>query len=124
MKSVISNLLRHRWSTFIGATCIALTLSLMSAGAQTGITYVYDEVGRLIAVIDPAGDTARYSYDAVGNVLSISRYSSSTLSLISFSPTSGPIGSNITIYGTACSTTTPPKKNTFFFSLVPPLSLS
>ncbi len=95
MKSVISNVLRHHWSIFISASCIALTLSLMGVRAQTGITYVYDEVGRLIAVIDPAGDTARYSYDAVGNVLSISRYSSSTLSLISFSPTSGPIGSNV-----------------------------
>jgi YD repeat-containing protein len=76
------------------------------ARAQSGdLTYVYDESGRLIAVIDPAGDTARYSYDAVGNLLSISRQSSSTVSIISFTPTTGPIGASVTIYGTAFSAT-------------------
>ncbi len=82
--------------------------------AQSGITYVYDELGRLIAVSDPSGDTARYSYDAVGNILSISRYSSSTLSLINFNPTSGPVGTSVTIYGTAFSTT--PSSNTVTFN--------
>lgn len=38
-----------------------------------GITYVYDALGRLIAVIDPAGEVTRYEYDAVGNVQSVSR---------------------------------------------------
>src|SRR5215208_500705 len=105
MKSVVSNVIRHRRFFFIINLCLALTLSLMSVNGQSGITYVYDELGRLIAVIDPTGDTARYSYDAVGNVLSISRHSSSTLTLINFTPTSGPIGASVTIYGTAFSTT-------------------
>src|SRR5262249_59468987 len=96
---------------------IALFLLLTSpsyVSAQSGITYVYDELGRLIAVTDPAGDTARYSYDAVGNILSISRYTSSTLSLINFSPTSGPVGTTVTINGTAFSTT--PSSNTVTFN--------
>ena len=71
-----------------------------SAGAQT-VSYVYDELGRLIAVTDPAGDTAVYTYDSVGNVLSINRHSSSVLSIIQFTPATGPVGTAVTIYGTA-----------------------
>ncbi len=35
------------------------------------ITYLYDDLGRLVRVIDENGDAATYHYDAVGNVLSI-----------------------------------------------------
>ena len=115
MKTVILlNLLRHRLFVFIATPSLALCVWAISVSGQTGISYVYDELGRLIAVTDPAGDTARYSYDAVGNILSISRYSSSTLSLITFTPTSGPIGATVTIYGTAFSTT--PSSNTVTFN--------
>ena len=110
----LSNLLRHRLFLVIVTPFLTLCVWAMSVRGQTGISYVYDELGRLIAVTDPAGDTARYSYDAVGNILSISRYSSSTLSLISFNPTSGPIGATVTIYGTAFSTT--PSQNTVTFN--------
>jgi YD repeat-containing protein len=34
---------------------------------------MYDEIGRLIAVVDPGGDTVTYTYDAVGNLLEIER---------------------------------------------------
>lgn len=115
MKTVVLlNLLRQRLFLFIVTPCLALCVWAMSVSGQSGISYVYDELGRLIAVTDPAGDTARYSYDAVGNILSISRYSSSTLSLITFTPTSGPIGATVTIYGTAFSTT--PSQNTVTFN--------
>jgi YD repeat-containing protein len=114
MKSVVVlKVSRSRWLLFVVISCLALNLSVPRGNGQGGITYVYDELGRLIAVIDPAGDTARYSYDAVGNVLSISRYSSSTLSLINFTPTSGPIGASITIYGTAFSATASQNTVTF-----------
>ena len=63
--------------------------------------YVYDDAGRLTAVIDPTGDTAIYNYDAVGNLLSITRQASSTLSVLDFTPKSGPVGTTVTIYGTA-----------------------
>ena len=115
MKSVIFlNLItRNRFYLFIAACCITLVLcgGLM---AQSPIVYVYDELGRVIAVTDPAGDTVRYNYDAVGNVTSISRAASSTLSFISFSPGSGPVGATVTIYGTAFSTT--PANNTVTFN--------
>lgn len=115
MKTVVSlNLLRHCLFLFIVSPFLTLCLWAISVSGQTGISYIYDELGRLIAVTDPAGDTARYSYDSVGNILSISRYSSATLSLISFTPTSGPVGASVTIYGTAFSTT--PSQNTVTFN--------
>ena len=35
--------------------------------------YIYDDLGRLSQVIDKQGNVATYSYDAVGNFLSITR---------------------------------------------------
>ena len=90
---------------------MALSASLQ---AQTGITYVYDELGRLVGVVDPAGETAIYTYDAVGNILSIKRQSSSQLSVIEYTPNKGPVGKPVTIYGTAFSTT--PSQNTVQFN--------
>jgi len=84
--------------------------------AQTSnpISYVYDDLGRLVAVTDPNADTATYSYDAVGNVVSISRYNSSQLSIIYFTPSSGTVGTTVTIFGTAFSPT--PSQNTVQFN--------
>lgn len=78
------------------------------------IVYIYDESGRLVAVMDPASDTVIYTYDAVGNLLSISRQSSATASIIKFTPNSGSIGAPVTIYGTGFSTT--PSQNTVTFN--------
>ena len=54
--------------------------------AQSSVQYVYDNAGRLIAVIDASGDSAVYHYDAVGNILSIDRQAASTVSIITFGP--------------------------------------
>jgi YD repeat-containing protein len=35
--------------------------------------YIYDDMGRLSQVIDGQGNVATYTYDAVGNLLSITR---------------------------------------------------
>ena len=64
---------------------LLLTLMFVSAWAHAAeIDYVYDDLGRLRAVDDPSSDTAVYNYDAVGNLLSISRQSSSVVSIIDF----------------------------------------
>jgi YD repeat-containing protein len=90
-----------------------MPIALESAIAAE-ISYIYDELGRLKAVVDPATDTAVYNYDAVGNLLTISRQSSSTVSIIEFAPKSGPVGTTVTIYGTGFSTT--PSQNTVQFN--------
>ena len=53
----------RRWAVSIGLVSMALVCGLSSAA---DISYVYDNLGRVIAVIDPASDTAVYAYDAVG----------------------------------------------------------
>src|ERR1044072_7851657 len=70
--------------------------------------------GRLTAAIDPEGETAAYSWDAAGNLLSISRGSSSKLSIVQLSPAKGEIGQTIEIEGTGFSTT--PGVNTVKFN--------
>jgi hypothetical protein len=45
-----------------------------SANAQQGVSYLYDDLGRLSKVVDVvSGQCAIYEYDAVGNILSITR---------------------------------------------------
>ena len=96
-----------------GGTTTA-NFSLASASATAGIVYVYDELQRLKSVIDPIGEAATYSYDAVGNLLSIARNNSSQTSIIDFNPNSGPAGSTVTIHGTGYSAT--PSQNSVTFN--------
>jgi YD repeat-containing protein len=84
------------------------------AAAQQPIQYLYDSGGRLVGVVDPAADTVVYSYDAVGNLLSIARFASTTVSVIAFSPASAAVGATVTISGTGFSTT--PGQNTVTFN--------
>ena len=70
-----------------------LTASAIAVSAQTPtVRYVYDELGRLVAVIDQNGDAAVYNYDAVGNLLSITRKSSGSVAIFELTPNSGPVG--------------------------------
>ena len=84
------------------------------AAHAADISYVYDSLGRLLAVVDSSGDTVTYAYDSTGNLLSISRYASSTLSIINVTPSQGPVGTAVTISGTGFSTS--PSQNTVTFN--------
>ena len=70
--------------------CFLFVLRLISFydanSLAADVRYVYDELGRLVAVIDTAGQTAIYNYDAVGNLLSITTQSSSTVAILEFTP--------------------------------------
>jgi YD repeat-containing protein len=89
---------RTRALAVLALVCFAAVI--FSSPAQADISYVYDELGRLVGVIDPGADTAVYSYDAVGNLLGIARYASSSVSIIDFQPKAGPVGTVVTIQGT------------------------
>jgi len=84
-----------------------------SAQAQ-GISYLYDDAGRLIAVVSPGVGTAVYACDAVGNLLSITRYAASAVLIIDFTPKQGPVGTTVTIAGIGFSAT--PSQNTVRFN--------
>jgi RHS repeat-associated protein len=110
----------------IGRASLLVSLSavlILAAGLQgdsasavpgSGISYVYDELDRLVAVIDPESETAKYEYDAVGNILSISRQSSSTVSILEFSPNGAAVGTSVSVFGTGFSAT--PSENTLRFN--------
>ena len=106
------------WSSRLaGFSALALMGILLTGPAPvfaTDISYVYDNLGRVLAVIDPATDTAVYVYDAVGNLTGITRQTSSTLAIFQFTPSSGPVGTAVTIYGTGFSAT--PASNTVQFN--------
>lgn len=80
---------------------------------QSSISYLYDELGRLIGASDAQGNTADYAYDSVGNLLSISVNPSSQVSIIGFDPGSGPVGTTVTISGTGFSSTASEDSVTF-----------
>src|SRR5690349_25026644 len=80
---------------------LILLLFASALWAQSSVQYVYDALGRLTQVIDPSGNVATYNYDAVGNLLSITRGtgSPSALANFSFSPGQGSVGQAVTIQG-------------------------
>jgi YD repeat-containing protein len=84
--------------------CAFLFLSALALRAQT-VRYIYDELGRLVAVIDQNGDAAIYNYDPVGNLLSIARQSAGTVSILEFTPNGGSVGATVKLYGTGFSAT-------------------
>jgi YD repeat-containing protein len=86
----------------------------VSSAYAADINYIYDELGRLRAVVDTNSDTAVYSYDAVGNLLSITRQASTLVTVIEFTPKSGAVGTAVTIFGTGFSAT--PSQNTVTFN--------
>ena len=89
------------------AACLLVAASLIvpvSIQADTA-QYFYDELGRLVGVVDGQGNVAVYAYDEVGNLLSIQRFTSSgggssgNIGIFFFSPTSGPVDTQVTIHG-------------------------
>ncbi len=94
----------------------AVLLLLLFAWAvpADAITYIYDELGRLVGVVDPTGNTAVFNYDAVGNILAVQNYPSSTVSIIEFTPNSAIVNATVTLSGTGYSTT--PSQNTVKFN--------
>lgn len=79
---------------------LVFTTSLLSVRAQGGATvYVYDDNGRLYAVIAPSGEAAVYEYDAAGNITAIRRLAANTLAILAFSPHEGLPGDQVTFTG-------------------------
>jgi YD repeat-containing protein len=93
---------KYRLFWFLILVC-GLTIPL--AAKQSPIRYFYDDLGRLVGVVDASGNSSVYHYDAVGNVTSIDRYTSSQVVVIALSPGTGAVGSTVTIQGSGFSTT-------------------
>jgi YD repeat-containing protein len=92
-------------------------------GAPSGpVLYAYDALNRLVQVTDPAGESAVYRYDAVGNIVAIERPGVAGVAIAGFAPNTGPIGTIVTIAGTGFSTT--PAQNTVTFGGTPAIVTS
>jgi YD repeat-containing protein len=96
------------------AALAVMVLTTSAPAGQSPVRYIYDGLGRLIAVIDTSGAAAIYSYDAVGNLLSIVRQNTGVVSILEFSPNGGSIGQGVRLYGTGFSAT--PSQNTVTFN--------
>jgi YD repeat-containing protein len=82
--------------------CLAARVGVASA-QQPAVQYAYDELGRLVAVVDQNSNAAIYSYDAVGNLLSIRRVDAATLpgpvAITAVVPEKGKAGTVVSILG-------------------------
>jgi YD repeat-containing protein len=85
-----------------------LGLSLVSAAGlviaqSAAIEYAYDELGRLVAVVDQQGDAALYEHDATGNLLSIRRVDAASLpgpvAIVAMVPDRGRAGTTVSLLG-------------------------
>lgn len=122
----LANELRKRLTSAFAKALVALLLfsgglAITDQGLRVGasvanadVQYIYDEAGRLTGAIDPSGNAAQYNYDAAGNITGITRTTSATVSIIEFTPNSGPVGAIVTIWGTGFSAT--PAQNTVRFN--------
>lgn len=83
------------------ACALALLLVMFTVAPALAATvfYVYDELGRLVAEIDAVRGTTRYTYDAAGNLLSVTNDASTQFRLDGFSPSAGKVGDAVTIFG-------------------------
>ncbi|HMC69341.1 MAG TPA: IPT/TIG domain-containing protein [Mycobacteriales bacterium] len=82
------------------------------------VYYVYDELNRLIAVVDQHGDAATYTYDAVSNILRIDRFDAAGLAggaaISLFTPSAGAAGSTVQVFGRGFGVTI--AQNSLFFN--------
>jgi large repetitive protein len=101
LRSIITKLRTSRAWLSVLTLCLGLGLTPIHAD----VSYVYDELGRLVEVIAPDGTSTQYSYDAVGNVTSVNKASVTTVAITEFTPNSGPVGTVVTIYGSGFNTT-------------------
>jgi YD repeat-containing protein len=114
---MLFRLLRSPASRGIVSAVILLALaSLLRAQQTPPFVYAYDEAGRLIGMADATGNTTTYTYDALGNIVSITR-GSAAVSIIGFTPRSGPVGTSVTIVGAGFSATA--AQNTVTFNGMP-----
>jgi RHS repeat-associated protein len=85
----------------------------LTAQPCDSISYGYDAAGRLVAVRDAAGQTARYHYDPADNLLDIVNEGTTDLTIFALTPASGPTGSQVTITG-GCFATQPEENQVTF----------
>lgn len=98
--------------------CATLLGVPRAAAQQPTIQYVYDDLGRLVVVVDQQGQAAIYLYDLVGNILGIQRFNLAgipdAVAIVSVTPNKGKVGTPVLILGKGFSPD--PLQNTVSFT--------
>lgn len=91
----------------IVAVLLVGVLCLPAVPSADQAQYFYDELGRLVGVVDGSGNAAIYNYDAVGNLLSVQRFTTGTSGIAIFlvAPNSALVGANVELKGFGFSAT-------------------
>src|SRR5260221_7926804 len=92
------------WSLVVTTIPLLRGSSPALGAAGDPFRFIYDQAGRLVDAVT-ATDSAKYAYDAVGNITAITRTPATTPSVISFEPHSRTAGATGTISGTRFCTT-------------------
>jgi large repetitive protein len=109
-----------RWRTSAGRSIVFNALAVLFAvflsanNGQADTQYIYDSAGRLIQAVDADGSSLQYQYDASGNTISIHRLPANVVTISNFSPTRGPAGTSVTIWGSGFDPAT--QQNTVTFN--------
>lgn len=84
----------------IGAALLCALAAWLALAQQSSFTnYVYDNNGRLRAVLAPDGQVAVYDYDPAGNITAIRRLTADAYELLAFFPDTGKGGDLVTFRG-------------------------
>jgi YD repeat-containing protein len=93
-------------SVFAGIVAVFFLVCTLTSLAAAEIEYVYDDLGRLVQVIDSNNNQAiLYRYDAASNITAVENKTLVTLAVSTFSPNQGPVGATVTIGGLGFSAT-------------------
>ena len=81
----------------------ATSLVGVASAQSPAVQYAYDELGRLLAVVDQDGNAAIYVYDAAGNILSIQRADAAPrperVAITALVPGKGKAGTTVSVLG-------------------------
>lgn len=94
-----------------GLTLSQFIPALVPCAQAQSVSYAYDADGRLSAVSDGSNNVAGYQYDQLGNLLAISRNTGVGFGVV---PSSGSVGTQVTLYGIGFNAT--PSQNTVKFN--------
>lgn len=113
-KILITNKIARRNTMFVWTLVSTLLVSVGTLAADQA-QYFYDELGRLMGVVNGQGQAAVYQYDEVGNLLKIDRFTTTgNVGIFFVTPGSSLVNKQVEIRGFGY--TTPASSNTLSFN--------
>lgn len=122
-KILMANTIALR-SLMLAWTLVATLVLNVGSLAADQAKYFYDELGRLVGVLDGQGQVAVYNYDEVGNLLKIQRFTTNGAGVGIFvvAPGSARVNTSVNIQGFGF--TSPPSSNQVSFNGTPATVMS